>query len=1108
MAGSPTKKTDTLNQALIRQICGDATYSRGKNYFEKGYLLNVELYQDDDDYRVDSQVKGSHGQVYEQHISIDINPEYNFFGRCSCPMVRNCKHVVTVMLYLVDSKQLDPKQLTASPVERWLADMSHASQQQTLAEEAPANSRNCLLYILEPGSDKEHTLNVVTQRTRMLKKGGFGKPTAYPLEQTQRAFGDEFIQPEDKEITRLLTTASPYHYYGTNNCYALHGDLGELALTKMLRSGRCHWLDKDQPALHLGSPGTIEFHWQTTPEGQRLIHKSDPATEQLMFVEQLWYHDANNHCLGHLPHQHLSLKQLAALLYAPLIPNDELLKLTQHLLTEVAEYQLPTPANLEIKEVSIDEEQPRFRLRLHSRETHAGSYQETHHHCIQLSFLYGPVELTDLSFRPQAKQVKGDTIFTIQRDVDAEIAAMDTLYSVNFVLQNDNNSGTEYAQLIWLPAAESKTEAATLWMHHLQSTFPELTEQGWEIIVDDSFHLQFDEADQWHAELEEERSDWFSLTLGIELNGKRINLLPTLVELLAQTESPQHLREYLQSQSHVLINTGQHHWLKLPSERLMPIFETLIELYDQQPLDDDGKLTLSRHQSLQIGDLLIDPALNWQGAEEQQRISKQLRDFNGITEVNVPASFAAELRPYQQQGLNWLQFLREFRFNGILADDMGLGKTVQTLAHLLLEKQSGRLTQPCLVIAPTSLMGNWRRECERFTPELSVLLLHGSDRHRHVKQIPDHDIVLTTYPLLRHDQNHLLKQPFHYVVLDEAQSIKNPKSQTAQVAYQLNAEHRLCLTGTPMENHLGELWSMYHFLMPGFLGDLPRFNRLFRTPIERHDDHQRQHQLSKRLSPFLLRRTKQEVATELPEKTEIIRTVTLQGKQRDLYETIRLAMDQKVRKEIANKGVARSQIMILDALLKLRQVCCDPRIVSLPQAARVTQSAKLTLLMEMVPEMVEEGRRILIFSQFTKMLALIEQQLQDKAIDYCKLTGQTRKRDAAIDRFQQGDVPVFLISLKAGGVGLNLTAADTVIHYDPWWNPAAENQATDRAHRIGQDKKVFVYKLVTEETVEEKILQLQQKKQRLSDAIYSGKGAEKANAVTSDELSELLKPLD
>ena len=301
---------------------------------------------------------------------------------------------------------------------------------------------------------------------------------------------------------------------------------------------------------------------------------------------------------------------------------------------------------------------------------------------------------------------------------------------------------------------------------------------------------------------------------------------------------------------------------------------------------------------------------------------------------------------------------------------------------------------------------------------------------------------------------------------------------------------------------------MYHFLMPGFLGPMDRFNRQFRKPIEKAADTDRMRQLQKRIKPFLLRRSKQSVAQELPEKTEIIRSVILDGKQRDLYESIRLAMDIKVREEINKKGLARSHIMILDALLKLRQVCCDPALVSLDKAKKVKQSAKMELLMEMLPEMIEEGRKILIFSQFTKMLAIIETAIKQKHITYSKLTGQTRKRDEAIEFFQNGPADIMLISLKAGGVGLNLTAADTVIHYDPWWNPAVENQATDRAHRIGQDKSVFVYKLISENTVEDKIIALQRKKLLLADSVYGGDGkAQQGPLLSAEDLEDLLKPM-
>ena len=461
-----------------------------------------------------------------------------------------------------------------------------------------------------------------------------------------------------------------------------------------------------------------------------------------------------------------------------------------------------------------------------------------------------------------------------------------------------------------------------------------------------------------------------------------------------------------------------------------------------------------------------------------------------------------------------MQFLREYDLAGILADDMGLGKTVQTLAHILTEKQSGRLTAPALVIAPTSLMDNWQQEAMRFAPELRVLVLQGKQRLEQFEQIGQFDLVLTTYALLPRDEEHWRRHAFHLLILDEAHYIKNPRSKVAQSAALLNARHRLCLTGTPVENHLGELWAQFHFLLPGLLGDEKAFNRDFRQPIEKHGDAARRALLGRRIKPFLLRRTKDKVAKELPPKTEMLRSVTLSAAQRDLYENVRLVMDKKVREEVAKKGVARSHIVILEALLKLRQACCDPRLLKTgapeaEEAAEVAEvpSAKLLELLEMVDELRQEDRRILVFSQFTSMLALIAAELRQRDIGYTMLTGATLDRAEAVRRFQDGEVPVFLISLKAGGVGLNLTAADTVIHYDPWWNPAAESQATDRAWRIGQDKPVFVYKLIAKGTVEESIQLLQQKKADLAQAMLSPEGETQNIGLTQDDLQAIFAPL-
>jgi len=550
---------------------------------------------------------------------------------------------------------------------------------------------------------------------------------------------------------------------------------------------------------------------------------------------------------------------------------------------------------------------------------------------------------------------------------------------------------------------------------------------------------------------------------------------------------------------------GRH--VALPLERTKAIMATLVELYHPGSISATGKLDISAGEAVGLAAVEAATRLRWLGGERLRALAERLSSFSGIDKVEPPQGLQTELRPYQRDGLDWLQFLRAYELGGILADDMGLGKTVQALAHILVEKREGRLDRPCLVVCPTSVVPNWLAEAARLAPELRVLSLHGADRAQRFAEIGNTDLVLTTYALLPRDADHLLPVSWHIAVLDEAQAIKNSAAKTTQLVCRLDARHRLCLTGTPMENHLGELWSQYAFLMPGLLGDAKRFARVFRTPIEKKQDGDRRTVLSARLKPFLLRRTKALVAADLPPKTEILRPLELSGPQRDLYETVRVAMHEKVRREVAEKGLARSHIIVLDALLKLRQVCCDPRLVKLTAARRVSASAKLEHLMEMLPSLIEDGRRILLFSQFTSMLDLIKPALVKGGIDFVELRGDTIDRAGPVARFQKRKVPLFLISLKAGGTGLNLTAADTVIHYDPWWNPAVEDQATDRAHRIGQDKPVFVYKLVAQGTVEERMLELQQRKKALAAGIYQTAGSTGAGLEAAD-IERLFEPLE
>jgi SNF2 family DNA or RNA helicase len=415
------------------------------------------------------------------------------------------------------------------------------------------------------------------------------------------------------------------------------------------------------------------------------------------------------------------------------------------------------------------------------------------------------------------------------------------------------------------------------------------------------------------------------------------------------------------------------------------------------------------------------------------------------------------------------------------------------------------LRKPSLIVAPVSVLGNWQQEIRRFAPELTLLVLHGAKRKARFASIGAADVILIGYPLLLVDGDMLLERDFSFVILDEAQTIKNPQAKVSQVAQALRAEHRLCLSGTPMENHLGDLWSLFNFVQPGLLGERRQFQRLYRTPIENGGDVKRAAALSRRVQPFLLRRTKDAVARDLPPKVQIVEAIELDERQRDFYDGIRLGMHRRVREAIEQQGLARSHLTVLNALLKLRQACCDPRLVDADTPTQLIPSAKLDWLSTALPELIAEGRRILLFSQFTSMLNLIETRVNELSIPYCLLTGETRHRSELVERFQAGDIPLFLISLKAGGTGLNLTAADTIIHYDPWWNPAVEAQATDRAHRIGQDKPVFVYKLIAQGTVEEKIMQLQADKHALVTQLYTEKSAS-ASQLSSADLEALFAP--
>jgi hypothetical protein len=464
----------------------------------------------------------------------------------------------------------------------------------------------------------------------------------------------------------------------------------------------------------------------------------------------------------------------------------------------------------------------------------------------------------------------------------------------------------------------------------------------------------------------------------------------------------------------------------------------------------------------------------------------------------------AVLRTYQKEGVGWLLFLRNHGFGGILADEMGLGKTAQVLAHLRAVKQSGcGRYAPSLVVCPSSLVFNWEAEARKFTPDLRALALHGAERRGLFAEIPSCDLVITSYALLRRDAEHYRGLEFDTVTLDEAQHIKNRQTQNAQAVKAVRANHRLVLTGTPVENSVLDLWSLFDFLMPGYLGAADDFRQRYEIPIMRERSAEAQGRLGRRLRPFILRRLKREVAADLPEKIEQVSFCELNPEQRAIYQQVLEAGRREVLEAVNAQGLPGSRMVVLTALLRLRQICCDLRLLKTVGAAAV--SGKVELFNELLAEVLDGGHRVLVFSQFTSMLSLLREELSSQEIGYCYLDGSTTDRGRVVDQFQRdAALPVFLISLKAGGVGLNLTGADTVIHFDPWWNPAVEAQATDRAHRIGQKKVVTSYKLITRGTVEEKILSLQTRKRALTQGLLGGEET-LAEALNWEDIRELLE---
>ncbi|MEY2632744.1 MAG: hypothetical protein RIR00_1398 [Pseudomonadota bacterium] len=1047
--------------------------------------------------RITALVKGNQRQAFRTIVHfLQTDAEYTVQTICTCGP-RFCSHAAAVLLKTIEERR---RQDRINPgVLDWIAELHRLADAVAKKKPKTASNKQRLFYVLSFESGEYRGLAI---------RKGRSPESAEPWSNVERALVStpQFVADDDLPILRLIWTARDPHRY--DELFSLGSRAPEL-LPRLCETQRLFL--EDYPDLpipaRLGGERQGQLGWRLDGLGRQVptIHVT-PDVHFLVSVEPPWFADLESGEVGPV-NMGVKPELVRQLLDLPPLTAAEA-TLVADALHEVAP-DVPAPLEDPHRHARLIEVAPVPVLVFDTLETHGNRAWRKY----PASYAGGLLDFGAVHFRYQELDLQPDDVreyhtlpegevVRVRRQPEAEKAALQLL-ALQGLERVPQSAFYTFGQR---PGHCFGLSSESEWPAFMRNALPLLQQGGWEIYFDEDFRHYVLEVEAWEADLVDSGNGWFDLDMGIIVQGQRLPLAPLLAGLFHRDARwlEARLLEDIPGDESIELRTPDGLRIQVPAERLKPLAATLIDLFDG--FRSDGPLRISRFDAPRLAELNNTARWQFHGQSDVLALADKLKAAQGIQQIALPQGLGLELRPYQREGLAWLQFLREQQLSGILADDMGLGKTAQTLAHLLLEKESGRLDRPTLIVLPTSLIFNWKSEAGRFAPSLRVLSLHGPERKSRFQEIPEHDVVLTTYPLLWRDAEELQKHAYHLLILDEAQTVKNARSQGAEAVRRVNSRHRLCLTGTPLENHLGELWSQFDFLLPGFLGDSKQFTRYWRTPIEKQGDELRRDLLARRIRPFILRRKKEDVAQELPPKTVIIRSVELEGSQRDLYETVRAAMDAKVREEIASKGFNRSQIVILDALLKLRQVCCDPRLVKATAARKVKERAKLDLLMAMLPELVEEGRRILVFSQFTTMLGLIEKELQALKIDYVQLTGDTADRESPIRRFQQCEVPVFLISLKAGGVGLNLTAADTVIHYDPWWNPAVENQATDRAHRLGQDKPVFVYKLIVAGSIEEKILALQERKAELAAGILSeDKGVEVK--FGNEDIAALFAPL-
>ena len=1055
-----------LSTNEIRNYMSSGDFSRGNGYFGQGKVTKCLVRLDTDEkLMINGVVKGSYQNKYTQSININRVDRLSISGSCSCPVGYNCKHVVAVCLEYVENGRMKMKIIMphiqhSDALEKWL-DILEVDKDEQIKD-----TQDYFITYRLFGRDRNSD-ELKFYKSKYLKNGLVSQGTHLnSMNFTDDWYFKDIKKDIDKDISVLAKNLNFNRW--NSSVVKFKGTFGAVLLQDILDTGRCYY-DENREALKFSRDifkPQLDFKLH---KGEYSLKLNVDKHYKLLDTNPPYILDIVANTIYEFD---MDISLFEKLQKAPKIAKKDIGKVYKAIGKRVPNIVIRAPIGIKTKTIDA---KPIPQIHLKSTS-------------FKVNFNYDGFEVNYAPRQELNSFYEEDEKIEIKRDLDFEESTKAKIESFGFAVEVLN------CDICVELKDTNRQEQLKVFKEFTHEHLASLEDDGWYIKNINDFDMKFEASSEVVVESENE-NDWFSLSFNLEFNGVSQPIAPLVTGIIAEFDNFESMPEF------VNIEVDENHFVEVQTRQIAPIIKTIIELMDKK--DKDETLKISPYDAHMLDN--FDDDIIWKGSREILELSKKLKNFQGIEKVEPPKALNATLRDYQQDGLNWLNFLYEFKFSGILADDMGLGKTIQTLAHLSRLKEIGELKKPVLIVMPTSLIANWKNEVKRFTPNLNVLSLHGNDRAQRFQEIKDNDLLLTTYALIIRDKEKFDKLKFSYIVLDEAQKIKNPRTKMAIAIKEFKSEHRLALSGTPIENHLGELWSIFSFLMPGFLDTLSFFKTYYQTPIEKEHNFSRQELLNRRIKPFMIRRTKELVASELPAKTEIIKYTQFENKQSGLYESIRVAMEEKVRQAVENKGLASSHITILDALLKLRQVCCDPSLLKIKEAQKVKESAKLELFLDLLDELLAEGRKILVFSQFTSMLAIIEQRIKLRKVNYTKLTGSTRKREEAIEEFTNGNADIFLISLKAGGVGLNLVEADTVIHYDPWWNPAVENQATDRAYRIGQTKAVFVYKLIVENTIEQKILELQKRKQAIQDGIYDDNKQQDDVKFSGNELLELLK---